>query len=236
MFFFDIHLLKSSLFNDFADHHSHILPGVDDGVQKLEESLQILEWYKELGITSVTFTPHIMELFPNNNRETLQKAFADFTSHYNGDIKLSLAAEYMLDSKFEEHLEGGDLLTLFDDYVLVECSYMQASNRFFDLVETTINRGYHVVIAHPERYLYLSTADYAKLKEMGAIFQLNLLSILGGYGKSIKERAKSLLKLSYYDLIGTDIHAIGYYKKIISKAEIPKKVLKQLELIKDIEL
>ena len=101
----------SSLLSGFTDHHSHILPGVDDGVKKMEVSLQVLQRYEEIGIAEVWCTPHIMEDIPNTT-EGLKARFAELCAAYQGSIKLHLAAEYMLDGLFEERLEQGDLLTL----------------------------------------------------------------------------------------------------------------------------
>ena len=83
----------SSLLHNFTDHHSHILPGVDDGVKKMEVSLKVLERYEQLGIAEVWCTPHIMEDIPNTTAG-LQARFAELCEAYQGPIKLHLAAEY----------------------------------------------------------------------------------------------------------------------------------------------
>ena len=80
-----------------TDYHSHILPGVDDGVESMEEALRILAAYEELGIKELWLTPHIMEDIPNTP-EKLQARFAELTSRYKGSITLHLAAEYMIDN------------------------------------------------------------------------------------------------------------------------------------------
>ena len=60
-----IRLKDSGFFQGFIDWHCHLLPGVDDGVQTMEESLQILSFYEQLGVSEVWLTPHIMEDIPN---------------------------------------------------------------------------------------------------------------------------------------------------------------------------
>ena len=114
----------SSLLTNFTDHHSHILPGVDDGVKKMEVSLKVLERYEQLGIAEVWCTPHVMEDIPNTTA-ALQARFAELCEAYQGPIKLQLAAEYMMDALFEERLEQGDLLALGNEgnQLLVETSY-----------------------------------------------------------------------------------------------------------------
>ena len=64
------------------------------------------------------------------------------------------------------------------------------------------------IIAHPERYIYMSEDDYARLRSMGVLFQLNLFSLAGLYGRRAKKVAELLLKKGYYDFTGTDIHTI----------------------------
>ena len=60
-----ISLEQSGTLRGFTDCHSHILPGVDDGVKTLRESLAILAKYEDLGISDLWLTPHIMEDIPN---------------------------------------------------------------------------------------------------------------------------------------------------------------------------
>ena len=93
MWFFNnrISLKDSGIFQGFIDWHSHILPGVDDGVQTMEESLQILSRYEEMGVCEVWLTPHIMEDIPNSTVK-LKKRFTELQSAYQGAVTLNLAA------------------------------------------------------------------------------------------------------------------------------------------------
>ena len=91
----------------FRDCHCHLLPGVDDGVQKMSESLEILEEWESLGVKEVWLTPHIMEDIPNTP-EDLHAKFMDFTAHYTGPLKLHLAAEHMMDGLFLKRLNSQD--------------------------------------------------------------------------------------------------------------------------------
>ena len=114
----------SGIFEGFTDWHSHILPGVDDGVRTVEEALEILRLYEELGVKAVWLTPHIMEDIPNTTAH-LRERFAELQATYTGPITLHLAAENMLDNLFEERLEKNDLLPLGENgnHLLVETSY-----------------------------------------------------------------------------------------------------------------
>ncbi len=229
MFFFKKNLIETQLFSEFTDYHSHILPGVDDGAKSVAESLEILSWYEELGVKRVTLTPHIMEDMPLNNATRLREEFYRLRNIYNGDIELTLAAEYMLDSKFKTHLDSDDILTFDGNFLLIECSYAAAPINLFETIDDIMRRGYFVTLAHPERYLFLTMDDYRRLKDMGVLFQLNILSVLGGYGREVTKRAERLLDLSYYNFCGSDIHNIRVHRKLLSCVKLRKKVIAQLQ-------
>ena len=199
----------SSLLTNFTDHHSHILPGVDDGVKKMEVSLKILERYEQLGIAEVWCTPHIMEDIPNTTAG-LQARFAELCETYQGPIKLNLAAEYMMDALFEERLEQGDLLKLGheNNRVLVETSYFTPPMDMDKILRRIKQKGLYPVLAHPERYVYMNKERYTALKDDGIVFQLNLSSLAGAYGSEAKDKALWILKKNYYNLIGSDLHSM----------------------------
>lgn len=199
----------SSLLTSFTDHHSHILPGVDDGVKKMEVSLQVLERYGQLGIKEVWCTPHVMEDIPNTT-EGLRARFSELCEAYQGPIKLHLAAEYMMDALFEERLEHGDLLTLGPEgnRILVETSYFTPPMDMDRIFHRIKQKGIFPVLAHPERYVYMHKERYTELKDDGILFQLNLSSLAGAYGPEAKDKAQWLLKKSYYNLAGSDLHSL----------------------------
>ena len=212
----------SSLLTNFTDHHSHILPGVDDGVKKMETSLKVLEQYEQLGIAEVWCTPHVMEDIPNTT-EKLQARFAELCEAYQGPIKLHLAAEYMMDALFEERLEQGDLLKLGDEgnQVLVETSYFTPPMGMDLILRRIKQKGLYPVLAHPERYVYMGNDRYTALKNEGIRFQLNLSSVSGAYGSEAKDKARWLLKQDYYNLAGSDLHSLRnmeYWSKRASRA------------------
>ena len=198
----------SSLLTNFTDHHSHILPGVDDGVKKMETSLKVLERYEQLGIAEVWCTPHVMEDIPNTTAG-LQARFAELCETYQGPIKLHLAAEYMMDELFEERLEQGDLLKLGDEgnQVLVETSYFTPPMDMDAILRRIKQKGIYPMLAHPERYVYMNKERYKELKNNGIRFQLNLSSVAGAYGSEAKDKALWLLKQNFYNIVGSDLHS-----------------------------
>ena len=203
-------LEESRFFFFFTDWHCHILPGVDDGVQSMDESLQILVEYERLGVKEVWLTPHIMEDIPNTT-EKLRDRFTELKAAYQGPVLLNLASENMLDNLFEERLEKNDLLPIGKDgrHLLVETSYFNPPMGLNNILLRIKAKGYYPVLAHPERYLYMNENDYQRLKSMNIQFQLNQFSLLGLYGKEVQGRAKMLQKQGMYECIGTDLHRIG---------------------------
>lgn len=222
---------ECNLFRGFTDWHSHILPGVDDGVQACDESLQILARYKELGIKEVWLTPHIMEEIANST-DGLRKKFRDLCMAYQGDIILHLASENMLDNLFEKRLNANDLLPLGEDgkYLLVETSYFNppmALNNIFLRIKA---KGYIPVLAHPERYQYMDESAYRELKTLNVKFQLNLSSLTGSYGIIARKKARNLLKKGLYEFCGSDIHSIASLELMLNS----KPSHKDIQLINNI--
>lgn len=202
-------LKKSGLLDQKSDVHSHILYGVDDGVQQLEESLQILEELEKLGFKKLWCTPHIMEDIPNETK-FLQERFLQLKEAYKGEIQLHLAAEYMIDNVFSKRLSNKDLLPHGElkNHLLVETSYFNPPLNLEKTLQEIYSIGYYPLLAHPERYVYMEENDYIKLKSNGIKFQLNLLSLKGMYGKTAQKKAEWLLSKNYYDQVGSDVHSI----------------------------
>lgn len=213
-------LVGSGILEGFTDYHSHILPGVDDGIQTLGESLDTLDCLEKLGVKSIWLTPHVMEDIPNTS-EKLRERFQLLLQYYSGGIALHLAAEYMLDNLFEERLASEDLLPIgkAQKHLLVETSYFNPPMGLNNILLRIKAKGYIPVLAHPERYTYMNEKDYWRLKGMNVRFQLNLLSLIGAYGPEVRGKEEWLLKNGYYQLCGTDIHSLKLWKESVMKKE-----------------
>lgn len=204
-----ITLKDSGIFEGFTDWHSHILPGVDDGIKTMEESIAVLEEYERLGFKKVWLTPHIMEDYPNGT-EDLKKKFEELKTLWKGKVEIALAAENMLDNLFEERLEKNDFLPIGEDrdQLLVETSYYTPPYAMEEMLDGARKKGYNLILAHPERYRYMEEKDYLKLKDFGLKFQMNLLSLVGAYGEQAQKKAEWLLSKDMIDYLGTDIHRL----------------------------
>lgn len=221
-------ILSAGLLSGGADRHSHILPGVDDGVKTMEESLEILSFLEDAGLKSLWLTPHTAEDMPNTT-EALQSRFSGLKAAYQGKIELNLASEYMLDTLYEQHLEERDLLTMEQDTVLVETSTWNPPYNMEAILHSTMSAGYRPLLAHPERYRYMEMADYEKWAGMGVRFQLNLPSLTGFYGPSAKKKAEALLEKGMYSCWGSDCHRMSVLTRQYAAEELKNKEIKILK-------
>ncbi len=216
-------LAESGIFQGFTDWHCHLLPGVDDGVQAVAETLQILSLYEKLGVKEVWLTPHIMEDMPNTT-SALKLRFEELRTVYQGNIALHLASENMLDNLFEERLEKDGLLPLGKDgkHLLVETSCFNPPMGLSNILLRIKAKGYVPILAHPERYGYMDENDYRQLKGWNVKFQINLFSLAGAYGAAVKKKAGWLMKNGFYDLAGSDTHSLAVLEAALYKQKIPQ--------------
>lgn len=218
------------LLSSSTDCHSHILPGVDDGVKTVAESLSVLEYMESCGLGELWLTPHVMEDMPNTT-SSLEERFGELADAYKGPLKLYLAAEYMLDNLFQERLENRDLLTVGDGHVLVETSVWSAPYGFDDILGDILSAGFRPLLAHPERYSYMGDEDYRRLFSMGVHMQLNLPSVAGAYGTTVRKRAEWLLERGFYTAFGSDCHNLRSTRHHYSAEVIPSKTIGRLKAI-----
>jgi len=223
-------LEKSGIFQGFTDCHSHILPGVDDGIQTMDDSLAVLQRYEELGFAEVWLTPHIMEDIPNTTAR-LRARYEELKVAYHGPITLHLAAENMMDTLFEKRLAEGDILPFGQrqDSILVETSYFNGPQNLFTIIDSIFEKGYFPILAHPERYLYMDNDDYQRLHERGVRFQSNITSFAGAYGLIEKKKAEYLLSQGWLYYLGTDIHRLEVFNRIITANNVSKKVVRGMK-------
>lgn len=230
-------LKESGIFQGFTDWHSHILPGVDDGIKKMEDSLAVLEEYERLGFKKVWLTPHIMEDYPNEI-EDLKKRFEELKSNWKGNVEIALASENMLDNMFEDRLGKNEFLPIGKggDHLLVETSYYTPPYAMEEMLEGARKKGYNLVLAHPERYRYMEEADYKKYKNQGILFQMNLLSLTRAYGETARKKAEWLLSNDMIDMLGTDIHRLPSTLEYINQTSVKKEYTDKLARFIDTEI
>ena len=209
----------------YTDIHSHLLPGIDDGSKNADDTSGLIATLKEYGFSGFITTPHILTGVWNNTREGILQTEAQ-NSHLftEAGVPVRAAAEYLIDDNFAALIKTDKLLTLKDDYVLVEMSYLNAPIALYQILFALQMAGYKPILAHPERYLfYFNNIDeYRKLKKAGCKFQLNLLSVTGYYGKPVLDNAQMLLDNGMIDFTGSDVHHARHAESIKSVLQIKK--------------
>ena len=216
-----------------TDIHRHILPGIDDGAQTLEDSLNLVESMYRHGYRKMIATPHSSEdIYPNDTKTILERRdrLREAVAQKGIAMTIEAAAEYMIDERFVRMVESGDqMLTIHDNRVLVEMSYLLESPYLHNGLFALQTHGYQPILAHPERYnFYHNTLDkYDELKDKGCLFQLNLIAFSGYYGKHVKKAATYLFEKGMYDYVGSDIHHVKHTHALHSVLE--SRILSQLE-------
>ena len=194
------------------DIHSHLLPGIDDGSPDVENSVELIQGLFDLGIRKFIATPHIIGDLYRNTPETINTALEETKAACKNaglDIELSAAAEYMIDDYFLDLLRNrSPLLTLHKNILLTEISYSTPPVNLEAITAAIFAGGYKPVLAHPERYHFYHNNPnvYQHLKEMGFHLQVNLLSLIGYYGKDVRKAAKFIIEKDLASLVGTDLH------------------------------
>jgi tyrosine-protein phosphatase YwqE len=200
-----------------TDLHSHILPGIDDGSPDVETSLKLIRGMYDLGIRKMVATPHVIGDLYRNTPETINTALEKVKqacADEKIEMDISAAAEYMMDDHFMQLLNPSTplrterLLTIQDNLLLVEIPYTAPPYDLEEMIFQMITEGYQPLLAHPERYFYYhrDMKEYEKLKELGFLLQVNLLSLTGYYGKGAAKVAGYLIEKGLADFVGSDMH------------------------------
>lgn len=222
---------------DYVDIHSHLLPGIDDGAKDDGDSLSLINSLKGYGFSQFITTPHILPGVWNNTKQGIQETEQATHTYLQGqgiNNPFKAAAEYMMDDTFIKLFKTESLLTLKDNYVLVEMSYLNPPLQLYDILFELQIVGYKPILAHPERYLFyhLKFDEYKKLKKAGCLFQLNLLSVTGYYGAGVTKTAEKLLDSNMIDFTGSDVHHERHIEAFKNKILLKKQDL-LFELLKN---
>jgi protein-tyrosine phosphatase len=196
-----------------VDLHAHLLPGVDDGPQTLEEATEMCRVAADDGIVAVVVTPHQHhDFWPNSDRDALSALFEELRTVTGGTPALALGAEIRVDSEFLHEVDllpGGSLLPLADSrYLLLEfASYPPGLDPRLLVHELDV-AGWKPVLAHPERIPWLAEEPrlLAELVERGALLQLTAMSVTGELGRSEQACCSVLLDDDLAHFVASDAH------------------------------
>ncbi|MHC1705894.1 MAG: tyrosine-protein phosphatase [Bacteroidales bacterium] len=221
-------------FGDFSslltDIHSHILPGLDDGAQSLQDSLEMIRGMASLGFKKLILTPHVMSGFADNSSQTIISALFLLQETLKGEnieMELEAGAEYMVNDELEPKILSGDLLSFSNKHILLELSTYVPHARLKDMLFELNVAGFNVILAHPERYSYWyhDFAVFESLRAGGVLFQVNTLSFSGYYNPQYRKCAEALAEAGMIDFLGSDLHrtyTLPHYREALLKKTVQK--------------
>lgn len=194
------------------DLHSHILPGVDDGAQSLDDSLAIGRMAEADGIEVMACTPHFMPGMYDNQAADIRARVKHLNAVFEREglqLALVVGADAHIRPDFTQCLKAGQILTLHDSrYVLVEPPHHVLPPRFEDFMFNIAVSGFVPVLTHPERLKWIE-GNYAvmqKLAASGVWMQITAGSLAGRFGKRPQYWAERMLSEGLVSILATDAH------------------------------
>jgi protein-tyrosine phosphatase len=218
-----------------VDIHSHLLPGLDDGVQSYEESEDVILHFQRMGYKKLITSPHVMSDTYKNTAEKILSRLAKLQTYLTNqdiDVEIQAAAEYYLDEQVFKMVENDEkMLTFGNKYLLFETNFLNEPFNMKEFIFLATTKGYKPVLAHPERYLYLQeNVDKARdLLDRGVLFQVNIGSISGSNGKPAQTTALKLIDRGWIHLLGSDCHHLQH-ARIVEETRHLKYYQKALAL------
>ena len=191
------------------DLHCHILPGLDDGAQSLEESLEMAVLAAGQGIRRIVATPHCIT---GSAREVTQNVamLRQLLEEVRVPLQVYPGMEIFGTYDTARLLRQQKLLTLNGSrYPLIEFDFDTDGEEETEVLQQVIAAGYIPVVAHPERYSYVWRMPRIvnRWKQMGCLFQINRGSLLGRYGLAAQEMSLELVHRGFATVVATDAHS-----------------------------
>ncbi len=217
------------------DIHSHLLSGIDDGVQSVEQAEEIIRHFQQLGYSRLITTPHIISDAYKNTPEIIKQKLQELQLHLEKagvDVEIQAAAEYYLDDYVFKLVEQDkEVLTFGNKYMLFETNFLTEPFNMKEFIFMATVKGYKLVLAHPERYQYMyqNIEKASDLIDRGVLLQVNINSIVGHYGAEVQSVAKKLIDRGWVHFLGSDCHHLQH-AKLIEQAKSMKYFQKALSL------
>lgn len=196
----------------YIDIHSHILPGVDDGSQNMETTMEMVETAYRQGVRTMIATPHYYPGHVRRPKEHLEEIFRETVAAINekySDFTLHLGNEIYYRDEIVEKLLNNRICTLAGTkYVLLEFTPSAQYSLLCSAVRRCLENGFDPVLAHIERYqcLWKNEKNIAELIRMGAYMQINAENFVGGLFAPMKRYCLKLIKDGLVHFIGSDCH------------------------------
>jgi tyrosine-protein phosphatase YwqE len=192
--------------------HSHLLAGLDDGVKTRKEAITLISHFHKLGYQKLITTPHINNDYYRNEPAGILNALTELNEALRIEgipVTIEAAAEYYLDEELMKKVDSQErLLTFGNSHLLFETNFLTEPYQLNDFIFKVITQGYKPILAHPERYGYMTLEKAAELRDRGVLFQINIPSLVGFYSRQIQRLAYKLIDKGWIDLLGSDCHAL----------------------------
>jgi len=195
------------------DIHAHILPGVDDGPETLEESIQLVEMAIEEGITDIVVTPHAYSPQFDVPKEKVYEKLNLLIKEINDrnlSIQLHAGQELRIQDVLAHKLEVGEALSLGGSkYVLVELPSGAVPAYTVNIIQQILNLNKVPIIAHPERNRAIAEkpSRLERLINHGALAQVTAGSLSGHFGKGVQKLSLQLVEANLVHCYGSDVHS-----------------------------
>ena len=197
-----------------TDMHSHLIPGIDDGVKTVEEACHVIDHLLGFGYKKFITTPHIMTDYFGNTADSVRAAYDQFLPvlrERGYSMPFEFAAEYYLDDTVYAAVARKEkLLTFGDNHILFETNVISEPLQLNEFIFSLTLQGYKPILAHPERYQYMTLEKAEDLHNRGVLLQINLLSLIGYYGSPIQRLAEKLIAKGRVDILGSDCHNLDH--------------------------
>ncbi len=197
------------------DIHAHILPHMDDGSSSWEESIKMAIYAAKDGITDMVCTPHYVSFKYDNTPDKIKKAvgiFRKLLKKKKIPLRVYPGSEVHINPSLATSIDPEAIQTINDSsYILLELPLHFVPPNLNDILWNLKSLGYTPIIAHPERYI--AVLKHPDLVEdwvtMGALIQVTAASIIGAFGKKVRDISRMLLDHNLVHVIATDTHGMG---------------------------
>ena len=207
------------------DLHTHILPGIDDGVKTEDDAVEFAKVAAADGITTIVATPHYRDGFYVNARPEVMSGVAALRRRLEAEgvpVTLLPGAEIHICPDLVERVRSGHAPTLADNgrTVLFELSMTQYPFELENVVYGMRLAGLQVLVAHPERIRYFQEdiRRYEALVHQGAFGQITTGSVLGVFGEDIEEFSEELIRKKLVHVVASDAHNVRGRPPILTAA------------------
>ena len=194
------------------DIHTHVLPGVDDGAKSLEETLKMARVAAANGTTAMLCTPHRRDVTERSSAQYVR----DLVTEVNGELRaqgieleLLLGMENHLDLELPQDRSAGKALPMNGSrYSLVELPFFGRPNYLEDVLFRLQLQGVTPVLAHPERIEAIQRDPelLVGFVERGMLSQVTAGSVVGHFGRKVRDFSHSLLRRRLVHILASDTH------------------------------